>query len=79
VANAEARRRREKKSATWASPRNFSIQKELLMAKLLILGTYHFANPGLDAVQTQVADVLSEEKQREITAVLTTLATFKPS
>jgi len=49
------------------------------MAKLLILGTYHFANPGLDAVQTQVADVLSEEKQREITAVLTTLATFKPS
>lgn len=49
------------------------------MAKLLILGTYHFANPGLDAVQTQVADVLSEEKQREITAVLTTLATFQPS
>ena len=34
------------------------------MAKLLILGTYHFANPGVDAVQTQVADVLSEEKQQ---------------
>ena len=49
------------------------------MAKLLILGTYHFANPGLDYAQTQVADVLSEEKQREITAVLTTLATFKPT
>lgn len=47
--------------------------------RLLILGTYHFANPGLDYVQTQVADVLSEEKQREITAVLTTLATFQPT
>jgi hypothetical protein len=53
--------------------------KEMQMANLLILGTYHFANPGLDAVQTQVADVLSEEKQREITAVLTTLASFQPS
>ncbi|MBK8905589.1 MAG: hypothetical protein IPM53_30685 [Anaerolineaceae bacterium] len=49
------------------------------MAHLLILGTYHFANPGLDAVQTQVADVLAEEKQREITAVLHTLATFQPT
>ncbi len=49
------------------------------MAKLLILGTYHFANPGLDYAQIEVADVLSQEKQREITAVLTTLATFKPT
>ncbi|MAT97802.1 MAG: hypothetical protein CL608_11710 [Anaerolineaceae bacterium] len=49
------------------------------MATLLILGTYHFANPGLDYAQIEVADVLSEEKQREITAVLTTLATFKPT
>lgn len=49
------------------------------MATLLILGTDHFANPGLDYAQIEVADVLSEEKQREITAVLTTLATFKPT
>jgi hypothetical protein len=49
------------------------------MAKLLILGTYHFVESGLDYAQLKVADVLTEEKQREITAVLTTLATFKPS
>lgn len=49
------------------------------MAKLLILGTYHFADPGLDYAQVAVADVLSEAKQREITAVLTTLATFQPT
>ncbi len=49
------------------------------MAKLLILGTYHFANPGLDMAKLEVADVLSEAKQLEITAVLTTLATFQPT
>ncbi|VAW43184.1 hypothetical protein MNBD_CHLOROFLEXI01-1973 [hydrothermal vent metagenome] len=47
--------------------------------EVLILGTYHFANPGLDYVQTQVADVFSSEKQAEITAVLNMLATFQPT
>lgn len=37
-------------------------------ASVLILGTYHFANPGLDIAKMEVADVLSVEKQREITA-----------
>jgi hypothetical protein len=46
---------------------------------LLILGTYHFANPGLDMAKMEVMDVLSVEKQREITAVLHTLATFQPT
>jgi hypothetical protein len=31
-------------------------------SEILVLGTYHFANPGLDIVQTQVADILSAEK-----------------
>jgi hypothetical protein len=57
----------------------FLIQKEWLMAKLLILGTYHFVESGLDYAQLQVADVLSAEKQREISAVLTTLTTFNPT
>jgi hypothetical protein len=48
-------------------------------ASILILGTYHFANPGLDIAKMEVADVLSVEKQREITAVLATLATFQPT
>ncbi len=48
-------------------------------ASVLILGTYHFANPGLDIAKMEVADVLSVEKQREITAVLHTLATFQPT
>ncbi|MCB8978460.1 MAG: hypothetical protein H6657_13630 [Ardenticatenaceae bacterium] len=49
------------------------------MTQLLILGTYHFANPGLDMAKLEVPDMLSTEKQREITAVLTALAAFRPN
>jgi hypothetical protein len=48
-------------------------------AHVLILGTYHFANPGLDIVQTEVADVLSATKQAEINAVLEALVRFRPT
>jgi hypothetical protein len=48
-------------------------------AQVLILGTYHFANPGLDVVQTEVADVLSPGKQAEIRAVADALGRFRPT
>lgn len=48
-------------------------------AHVLVLGTYHFANPGLDVVQTDVADVLSARKQAEIRAVVEGLARFQPT
>jgi hypothetical protein len=48
-------------------------------ARVLVLGTYHFANPGLDVVKTEVADVLSAAKQAEIRAVAETLARFRPT
>jgi hypothetical protein len=51
----------------------------MAQARLLLLGTYHFANLGLDYVQMEVVDVLSEAKQQEITAVHHTLATFQPT
>ncbi len=47
--------------------------------EVLILGTYHFANPGLDVVQTEVADVLAPEKQSEIEAIADALARFRPT
>jgi hypothetical protein len=46
---------------------------------VLVLGTYHFANPGLDVVQTEVANVLSPVKQAEIEGVIETLARFWPT
>lgn len=48
-------------------------------ARVLVLGTYHFANPGLDVVKTEVADVLSPTKQAEIRAVVEALARFRPT
>lgn len=48
-------------------------------AQVLILGTYHFANPGLDYVKNDVADVLSEQKQKEIAAVVERLSKFAPN
>lgn len=48
-------------------------------AEVLILGTYHFANPGLDVVQTEVADILSPGKQAEVEGVVESLAAFRPT
>lgn len=43
---------------------------------LLIVGTYHMANPGADAVNFQADDVLSPKRQREIKQVVERLASF---
>jgi len=48
-------------------------------ARVMVLGTYHFANPGLDIVNTPAADVMTAEKQAEIAAVLDALAAFAPT
>lgn len=48
-------------------------------AAIMVLGTYHFANPGRDVVKTEIADVLSEAKQAEIQEVTDALADFRPT
>ena len=47
--------------------------------EVLILGTYHFANPGQDVVKTEVADVRSATRQAEILSVVEALARFRPT
>ncbi|HEX6812571.1 MAG TPA: DUF5694 domain-containing protein [Planctomycetota bacterium] len=46
---------------------------------VLILGTYHFANPNLDQVKTKFDDHKSERRQREIEDVCKLLAAFAPT
>lgn len=46
---------------------------------LLVLGSGHFGNPGLDMFNTKVDDVLAERRQKEIAAVVEQLAAFKPT
>ena len=47
--------------------------------QILILGSYHFDNPGRDVVKTDVADVLTPAKQAEIQQVVEALARFRPT
>ena len=48
-------------------------------AQVMILGTYHMANPGADYVNPEVDDVLAAPRQAEIAAVVQALAEFRPT
>lgn len=47
-------------------------------AQLLILGTYHMANPGLDGENVEADDVRSPRRQAEIAELLDRLERFQP-
>ncbi len=47
--------------------------------RVMVLGSYHFANPGLDLIKTKVDDVLLPERQKQIQAVVDGVARFKPT
>lgn len=46
---------------------------------VMVLGVYHFANPGLDVVNTKVDDVLVAKRQAELEALADRLAKFRPT
>lgn len=62
-------------------PHQYLPFKGKLMSKpeILLLGTYHFDNPGLDAFNMVTDDVLTPQRQAEIQAVADCLAAFKPT
>jgi hypothetical protein len=47
--------------------------------QVLVLGTYHLANPGRDYVNPEVDDVLSPRRQREIADLVERLEAFRPT
>lgn len=47
--------------------------------EVMVLGTYHFGNPGLDVNNMKVDSVLTPKKQAELAAVARVLLTFKPT
>ena len=49
------------------------------VVKVMVLGTYHFANPGLDVVNMQADDVLAPQRQAELEALTDRLAAFRPT
>ena len=48
-------------------------------AQVLVIGSYHMSNPGLDAVSITADDVLAPKRQREIEALAARLAAFRPT
>lgn len=48
-------------------------------AKVMLLGVFHFANPGLDAVKTEQINVMTQESQRYLEKVTEQLADFAPT
>jgi hypothetical protein len=47
--------------------------------KVLLLGTFHFDNPGLDVAKFENADVLSPKRQQEIIEVIEQLKVYRPT
>jgi hypothetical protein len=47
--------------------------------EILVLGTYHMANPGHDIHNMQADDVLSPKRQQEMTQLIEVLKTFHPT
>lgn len=48
-------------------------------AEVLVLGTYHMANPGRDVVNMEADDVLAPKRQAEIAEVVSVLERFRPT
>ena len=48
-------------------------------AEILVLGTYHMANPGRDVFNMSADDVLAPKRQAEIAELLEVLKRFKPT
>lgn len=46
---------------------------------IMVLGTYHMSNPGLDAVKVSRRDTLGELRQREVTDLISRLKKFRPT
>jgi len=53
-------------------PRNNPVQ-------IMVLGTYHFGNPGLDLVNTEADDVLLPKRQAELETLADRLLEFQPT
>ncbi|MBI1364400.1 MAG: hypothetical protein GC153_00390 [Alphaproteobacteria bacterium] len=47
--------------------------------KVMVLGTYHMANPGRDLHDAKVDDVTAPEKQRQLETLARELAQFRPT
>lgn len=65
--------------AQTASVPGASNDPEVEPVQVMVLGLYHFDNPGADIVNSEVDDMLAPDRQREIEALVKSLASWKPT
>ncbi len=54
-------------------------QADKKTTEILVIGTYHFNNPGLDVAQYKVLDIMGEKPQKQLEEIATAIAKFKPT
>jgi hypothetical protein len=57
----------------------FAMAQSDVHPEILVLGTYHMANPGHDIYNMQADDVLAPKRQQEIAQLLEVLKKFNPT
>jgi len=62
-----------------AQSQGTSSKEEAKRAEVLVMGTYHMANPGHDIFNTQADDVLAPRRQQELAELAAVLKKFKPT
>ena len=69
-------------TATGANPTDVSTGGNKQVTKkptIMILGSSHLANPGMDGINTKMDDVLAPKRQREIQQLVEQLKAFGPT
>jgi len=66
-------------SARVAQPQFAALGGRTAGAQVLVLGSYHMSNPGLDAVSVKADDVLGPKRQLEIEDLAARLVAFRPT
>lgn len=66
-------------TSSFGSVASYSPGSKTGRAEVLVLGTYHMANPGHDIVNMQADDVLDPKRQAEIEALVQVLKRFHPT
>ncbi|MEX0908460.1 MAG: DUF5694 domain-containing protein [Gemmatimonadaceae bacterium] len=56
-----------------------SVSAEAKRPHIMVVGTYHMANPGRDALNAGADDVLAPKRQAEIERLVDQLAAFRPT
>ncbi len=55
------------------------VDKDGKKPQVMVLGTFHFDNPGLDYVKSSVPDILTAQHQKELRELLDKIKAFNPT